>query len=95
MFMSLLTFSAICACLGTVLAVGAIVLEMRGLLHSKGHAYLLAVGLGSAMLAFRAFVVREPSFLILEAIKTFAAFSAVLLPRRAFLTELLHDVEAL
>jgi len=95
MSMSLLAFSAVCACLGTVLAVGAIVLEMRGLLHSKGHGYLLAVGLGSALLAFRAFVVREPSFLILEAIKTLAAFSAVLLLRRPFITELLQDVEAL
>ncbi len=70
MSMNLLTFSAVCACLGTVLAVGALVLEMHGRLHSKGRAYLLAVGIGSAMLAFRAFMVREPSFLILEAIKT-------------------------
>lgn len=95
MFLSLLSISALCACLGTVLAVGALVLEMHGRLHSKGRAYLLAVGIGSAMLAFRAFMVREPSFLILEAIKTLAAFSALLLPRRSFITELLQDVEAL
>jgi len=80
------------ALLGMVLAVGVVVLELRGVLHSKGKPYLIGLGLGSFLLMLRAFALREPSFIALEAVKVLAAVSALVLPRNEHLAEFAEEL---
>jgi len=93
--MNLDQWTAVLALAGMLLAVGAIVLEMRGVISSKGKPYLLGVGIGSFLLMVRAFTLGEASFIVLEAIKTVAALSALVAPRSRFISNLAEDVQHL
>jgi len=93
--MNLDQWTAVLALAGMLLAVGAIVLEMRGVISSKGKPYLLGVGIGSFLLMVRAFTLGEASFIVLEAIKTVAALSALIAPRSRFISNLAEDVQHL
>jgi hypothetical protein len=93
--MSLTSLTSGLALLGMLLAVGVVVLELRGVLHSKSKTYLIGLGLGSFLLMLRAFTLREPSFIALEAVKVVAAVSALVFPRNEHLAELAEEMAVL
>jgi hypothetical protein len=80
---------------GMLLAVGALVLEMRGRVDSKSKTYLLAFGFGSLLLMVRAISLGEYSFIVLEGMKSIAAFSAILFPRSNVTEHLIEDLALL
>jgi hypothetical protein len=77
---------------GMFLAAGALVLEMRGRVDSKSKVYLLAFGIGSFLLMLRAISLGEISFIVLEGMKSIAAFSAILFPRSRASEHLIEDL---
>jgi hypothetical protein len=90
--MELASLTSGLAFIGMVLAVGVVVLELRGVLHSKSKPYLIGLGLGSSFLMLRAFTLHEPSFIALEAVKVIAAVSALVFPRNEHLAELAEEL---
>lgn len=60
----------------------AFVMETRGLMSSRGSAYLLAMAVGSALLGVRAAHMREWAFFLLETVWCAAAVWALARPRR-------------
>jgi hypothetical protein len=76
------TGSALIAYAGMLCILAAFVAETRGLLSSRGIAYLALMAIGSALLALRAAYSREWAFLILEAVWFLAAAAALFGSRR-------------
>ncbi|MEK9730633.1 MAG: hypothetical protein VW230_02615 [Candidatus Poseidoniales archaeon] len=90
--MTMTTFTPILAIIGMVLAAGALILEMRGRIDSKSKVYLFAFGAGSFLLMLRAISLGEPSFIVLEGLKSFAAFTAIFFPRSEVAEHLIEDM---
>ena len=73
--------SSAMAYFGMLCILAAFVFETRGRLDSRGGAYLWMMIVGSALLAIRAAHMAEWAFLILEAVWSLAAITALLRPR--------------